>query len=709
MYKHVFGLFSDQEDSSSINSSASVSMIHSLPELKVTVELAMKLGKADEERLLKDRKLVLLVDLDQTLIHSTNENIPLSLEGVEHYQLYGSNTPWYHTKLRPHTMQFLQSISKFYELHICTFGARMYAHKIANILDPSKQYFSHRILSRDECFDPTLKTGNLKALFPCGDSMVAIIDDREDVWNFASNLVAVKPYFFFKNTGDINSPCKPKGECLFHDAKKLENENETKQVLIESQKASDNDNLKSDTIVQTTSEQAIIDDKNEKNEKQSESSQFESGEKQKTKEKEEKDIDPAIKTNSEETAEIEGKANQESEGQESENANDEDDYLLYLRDILIMIHQKYYKLYDEIIKFSSEGEHVKLPDLKEIIPSLRKSVLRGVNLVFSGVVPTNMQLERSKFYLMAKSLGANVTKDIILDGSPLEKTTHLMASKYGTAKVNKALKSENIYIVNLLWLYSCAERWERAEEKLFPLEKNDDYNNLLEKRNRQTVHQKAFIDTASEKVKSIQANEKTDFYPVYDPTTGKRLGMTKKKESLHEFKEYKNEQCKINENETISPQNMLHLSPLSGFSKNDLQLMDKEVDDACSEGDEMSTGNTESEEERNEDEINEFDESVGLRISSDQLGRKYDKRKHNLYDETSDEESNNSEYPKGWMDTERESKRKISRILGEEETCDSFAETTRSDDSSNEDDEYNESIGSVDEEMAAAVEKEFLS
>ena len=36
--------------------------------------------------------------------------------------------------------------------------------------------------------------------------MVCIIDDREDVWSFAPNLVHVKPYIFFKNTGDINAP-----------------------------------------------------------------------------------------------------------------------------------------------------------------------------------------------------------------------------------------------------------------------------------------------------------------------------------------------------------------------------------------------------------------------------------------------------------------------------------------------------------------------
>lgn len=181
-------------------------MIHSVPELKVTQKLAQKLGQADTARLLQEKKLVLLVDLDQTLIHTTNDNIPNNLKGVYHFQLYGPHSPWYHTRLRPGTFSFLSNMAPFFELHICTFGARNYAHMIAQFLDEDGKYFSHRILSRDECFNVTSKTDNLRALFPCGDAMVCIIDDREDVWNMASNLIQVKPYHFFQHTGDINAP-----------------------------------------------------------------------------------------------------------------------------------------------------------------------------------------------------------------------------------------------------------------------------------------------------------------------------------------------------------------------------------------------------------------------------------------------------------------------------------------------------------------------
>lgn len=195
-----------RQDDNGNQSEASVPMVHSWPELKVSQKLAQELGKADTARLLKDRKLVLLVDLDQTIIHTTNDIIPNNLKEVYHFQLYGPHSPWYHTRLRPGTFEFLNNVEPYFELHICTFGAKRYAHTIVKFLDEKGKYFSHRILSRDDCLSLTSKTDNLKALFPCGDSMVCIIDDREDVWNMATNLIQVKPYHFFQHTGDINAP-----------------------------------------------------------------------------------------------------------------------------------------------------------------------------------------------------------------------------------------------------------------------------------------------------------------------------------------------------------------------------------------------------------------------------------------------------------------------------------------------------------------------
>ncbi|XGW25032.1 hypothetical protein V3C99_006455 [Haemonchus contortus] len=185
---------------------ANVSMIHHVPELIVSDDLAEELGSADLKNVLNSRKLVLLVDLDQTVIHTTNR--PFKVDPQKHgeiytYKMFGAE---YHTKLRPYTHEFLEHMSALYEMHIITYGQRQYAHKIAEFLDPKKTLFAQRILSRDELFSAQHKTRNLRALFPCGDQLIAIIDDRADVWQFSEALIQVKPYRFFKEVGDINAP-----------------------------------------------------------------------------------------------------------------------------------------------------------------------------------------------------------------------------------------------------------------------------------------------------------------------------------------------------------------------------------------------------------------------------------------------------------------------------------------------------------------------
>ncbi|VDM66547.1 unnamed protein product [Strongylus vulgaris] len=188
------------------DSTANVSMIHHVPELIVSDDLAKEIGSADFKNVLSSRKLVLLVDLDQTIIHTTNR--PFKVDANVHhdihtYRMFGTE---YHTKLRPYTREFLDHMSTLFEMHVITYGQRQYAHKIAEILDPKKTLFAQRIMSRDELFSAQHKTRNLRALFPCGDQLIAIIDDRADVWQFSEALIQVKPYRYFKEVGDINAP-----------------------------------------------------------------------------------------------------------------------------------------------------------------------------------------------------------------------------------------------------------------------------------------------------------------------------------------------------------------------------------------------------------------------------------------------------------------------------------------------------------------------
>ncbi|KAK6491593.1 RNA polymerase II subunit A C-terminal domain phosphatase-like [Huso huso] len=220
-------------------STANVSMVHSVPELMVSSEQAEQLGREDQHRLYRNRKLVLMVDLDQTLIHTTEQHCKqMSNKGIFHFQL-GRGEPMLHTRLRPHCKDFLEKVAKLYELHVFTFGSRLYAHTIAGFLDPEKKLFSHRILSRDECIDPFSKTGNLRNLFPCGDSMVCIIDDREDVWKFARNLITVKKYVYFQGTGDINAPPGSKEAQMRKKANNVNKPNEVSDPASSAQKESE--------------------------------------------------------------------------------------------------------------------------------------------------------------------------------------------------------------------------------------------------------------------------------------------------------------------------------------------------------------------------------------------------------------------------------------------------------------------------------------
>ena len=106
-------------------------MVHNLPELHVAPEVALEQSAVDEAYLLGQRKLVLLFDLDQTLIHSTDAPTNVGEDVAECFRYAVPNTRMhYTTKIRPHAVEMLRRLRQLFELHICTFGNRPYAHKV---------------------------------------------------------------------------------------------------------------------------------------------------------------------------------------------------------------------------------------------------------------------------------------------------------------------------------------------------------------------------------------------------------------------------------------------------------------------------------------------------------------------------------------------------------------------------------------------------
>lgn len=326
--------------------STSVSMIHSVPELKVSEKLAKKLGRADQERLIEERKLVLLVDLDQTILHTTHENVKNDPD-VHSFTLWPGH-PTYYTKLRPYLKEFLERMSKIYELHIFTFGCRKYAHKIASIIDPDQVYFGSRILSRDESADQMYKKGNLNNLFPCGDAMVCIIDDRADVWKDAGNLIQVKTYSYFKTS--ISDGAQRK------DAPKYQEESEESL----DRDADELEALLCDSDEETEENKADGSSKEDHGSDEPEQQQEEEEKKERKSDQEEEN---------ETSNKVGATTKDEDDAPKSPAplAKDSDNHLLHLPAILERIHDKWYMELDEQRRFLEDGESYKLPDIKDII------------------------------------------------------------------------------------------------------------------------------------------------------------------------------------------------------------------------------------------------------------------------------------------------------------------------------------------------------
>lgn len=275
--------------------------------------------------------------------------------------------------------------------------------------------------------------------------MVCIIDDREDVWNHATNLIQVKPYHFFQHTGDINAPSSLTKKEL--DGKGVDFNKIVKVNLKSKTKLNEANYDKTSTDQSLATLQLRMNDSCEielNNSKLSENGAFEFHHKILTDHNEKSHAEMINK-----------KLDNEDLDANLIEIEDPDDYLLYLEHILKLIHTRFYEITDSTKK---------IPDLKILIPKLKSEILIGVSICFSGLVPNLMKLEYSKPYLIAKGLGANITEHIIDD-----ETTHLVAAGNGTHKVSLAQKNRKIQIVTPDWLWTCAERWEHVSEILFPL------------------------------------------------------------------------------------------------------------------------------------------------------------------------------------------------------------------------------------------------
>ena len=412
---------------------------------------------------MQSKKLSLVVDLDQTIIHATvdptvaewqrdkdNPNHD-AVKDVRAFQLIdegpGGRGCWYYIKLRPGLADFLENISRLYELHIYTMGTRAYARNIATIVDPERKIFGDRILSRDESGSLTAKS--LQRLFPVDTKMVVIIDDRGDVWKWSDNLIKVTPYDFFVGIGDINSSFLPKKTELQSTTQATPmaapnpNEDLTKEATVAQPEPVDEDGGNDPTSTQPVSEASQKSDVStleqlvsmgggddptvlqQQASKQDETLAAQLQDRpllQQQKRLDAEDDAAAASASAEvgndETGADQGAADENTAEQSPQRHNllqDHDTELQHLEKSLGQVHRTFFEEYDRTLAKAKGGRLAELrgdkntkkpplqaanadleavPDVKTILPLMKLRVLDGVVLVLSGVVPLGADIQR---------------------------------------------------------------------------------------------------------------------------------------------------------------------------------------------------------------------------------------------------------------------------------------------------------------------------
>ena len=141
-----------------------------------------------------NRKLILLVDLDHTIINSCSDDLSCHIfkKGLTQCSTFALRS-------RPFLQGFLREVSEAYEMVVTTFGGIEYAKEIVKVIDPSKRYFKNRILAKDDIDVHALKKEHVFDLLPHEvQDMIVIIDDNPCVWP-TTPIIPVDKYTFFHN------------------------------------------------------------------------------------------------------------------------------------------------------------------------------------------------------------------------------------------------------------------------------------------------------------------------------------------------------------------------------------------------------------------------------------------------------------------------------------------------------------------------------
>ena len=181
---------------------------------------AESIEKSVVNNYLEKKKLILLLDLDNTIIHTSSITIPPKhIENLKNtYKNYFEKIPienecgrinYIFFFFRPFLKTFLKNIKNKYEIFIYTLGTKEYASSIIQYINTNFEkdcLSTERMMCRVLDENGQAKNKSIKNVFPTQEKMVVIIDDHVEIWNESGeNYICIHPYkFFLEKENNIN-------------------------------------------------------------------------------------------------------------------------------------------------------------------------------------------------------------------------------------------------------------------------------------------------------------------------------------------------------------------------------------------------------------------------------------------------------------------------------------------------------------------------
>ncbi|EKX73087.1 conserved hypothetical protein [Theileria equi strain WA] len=363
----------------------------------------------------RNGKLVLLLDLDNTLLHTASQSRLDMLDiDISHFvdelgdpELYKFSLPnfpniTYYMKLRPCIREFLQVLSLYYEMSIYTNATKEYADVVISILDPDRTLFMDRIVARNSVDEKDLLKSAARLYPDLNRRFVLAFDDRKDVWADIPHrqVVRAEHYDFFEsysmelanNYGfvaqDAFSPDVP--------GPQMENTSKSSNNLYISQNFDGN----------AENTEGITDDK---------------------------DV-----------------------------VRDYDRHLRHMITLFLEIHKRFFNdpFNANVGTILENLQSETLKDTRVLLTGYRKNA-KGI----SNVLHSDCEQRQRE---VVSELGSIVLNKITDPG-----LTHIVAGKNCTDNIAKSRNStySHIHKVHTLWLYACKATFSRVDEKVFDMDK----------------------------------------------------------------------------------------------------------------------------------------------------------------------------------------------------------------------------------------------